>query len=145
MIIRDYRDADLAACMDVWRDASDEAHAFLGAKALASDETIVRDGYMPEAEIRVAEEDGVILGFIAFLNESFVGGLFVAPAAQRRGIGRALIRDAAARRGALEVDVYARNVRAIAFYVREGFEATGTSDTDDQGRPHPLVHMRRPG
>ena len=45
----------------------------------------------------------------------------------------------------LTVDVNEQNPRAIGFYERLGFARTGRSETDDQGRPYPLLHMRSPG
>ena len=67
-------------------------------------------------------------------------GLFVEPAQMRRGIGRALVEDAAARarsRGALVMDVTAGP--AQPFYERAGFTVTGHAST----RFGTAVRMRR--
>ncbi|GGK46063.1 GNAT family N-acetyltransferase [Salinarimonas ramus] len=144
MNIRPYDAArDLERCLAIWRAASEVGHPFLGREALDADADLVRDVYMPRAETYVAEEDGRVVGFVALLD-AFVGGLFVDPAAHGRGVGAALVAHAARKQGLLEVEVYAQNAGARAFYTRVGFVETQRRDEDDQGRPHALVRMTRP-
>jgi GNAT superfamily N-acetyltransferase len=131
---------DLARCMAIWRAASEAGHPFLDAATLDADAVVVRDGYMPAAEINVAERAGAVIGFIALLGD-LVGGLFIDPAAHRSGAGRALISDALRRKGRLEVEVYAANAGARAFYAACGFVETRRRDTDDHGRALPLICM----
>ena len=131
---------DLDRCMALWRAASEAGHPFLDAATLDADAVVVRDSYMPAADIMVAERAGVVIGFIALLGD-LVGGLFVDPAAHRSGAGRALISDALRRKGRLEVEVYAANAGARAFYSACGFAETGRRDTDDHGRALPLIRL----
>jgi ribosomal protein S18 acetylase RimI-like enzyme len=145
--LRDYEPGrDLARCLSIWRSASERAHPFLGAAAIESDLALVRRIYMPQAEILVAGLGLRVGGFLALTGETggHVGGLFVAPELHGRGIGRALVEAAAARRGALTVEVYAANAGARAFYAALGFRAIGSRAEDDQGRPHALIAMARP-
>jgi ribosomal protein S18 acetylase RimI-like enzyme len=145
MMLRPYDpDSDLVPCLAIWRRASETGHPFLDAATLDADAEIVRAQYMPAAEITVAEAAGRAVGFIALLGGT-VGGLFVDPAHHGRGAGRALVMDAARRKGALDVEVYAANAGARAFYRAVGFVETGRRETDDRGRPLPLIAMRRPG
>lgn len=134
---------DLERCLAVWRAASEDAHSFLGLEAIRADEQLVRDRYMPMAEITVAEQDDDVAGFIALLG-SFIGGLFVSPERARRGIGRELVDNAARRKGTLEVEVYKENPRALAFYSSLGFRQVSERPLDDLGRDHPLILMQRP-
>ena len=71
-----------------------------------------------------------------------IDALFLAPEATGRGGGRQLVSWARALRGDLTVDVNEQNPEAQRFYEKCGFIVTGRSDTDDQGRPYPLLHMR---
>ena len=136
---------DATRCLQIWRSASIAAHAFLGRAAIESDHALVRDLYMPQAQILVAGTGVRVAGFIALVSEGrHIGGLFVAPEAQGRGIGRRLVETAADGRGPLTVEVYAANGRARCFYSALGFRATGSRAEDDQGRPHPLIAMVRP-
>lgn len=66
------------------------------------------------------------------------------PAYHRRGVGRRLVAHAQALRGgALHVDVNEQNADARSFYEALGFCASGRSPLDDEGRPFPIVHLRR--
>jgi putative acetyltransferase len=56
------------------------------------------------------------------------------------GIGRRLV-DHVAR--PTTVDVNEQNQAGVAFYRRLGFEVTGRSERDAEGRPYPLLHLRR--
>lgn len=91
------------------------------------------------ADVLVAEDDGASVGY-ALLEQQFgivshahvltVGGLAVDPAAQGRGIGRALLDAAVAEaraRGArkLTLRVLGPNVRARSLYERCGFVVEG--------------------
>ncbi|WP_343081405.1 GNAT family N-acetyltransferase [Ostreiculturibacter nitratireducens] len=133
-------DRDLEGCMSLWRAASEAGHPFLDAATLDADAAVIRDTYMPAAEITVAERDGAVIGFIALLGD-LVGGLFVDPAAHRSGAGRALIGEALRHKGRLAVEVYEANAGARAFYAACGFAETGRRDTDDHGRALPLIRM----
>jgi GNAT superfamily N-acetyltransferase len=145
MILRPYDPVrDLAPCLAIWRRASEAGHPFLDSATLDADGEIVRTQYMPAAEITVAEAADRAAGFIALLG-GIVGGLFVDPAHHGRGIGRALIVDAARRKGPLDVEVYEANAGARAFYRALGFVETGRRETDDMGRALPLIAMRRGG
>jgi GNAT superfamily N-acetyltransferase len=141
MKLRNYlAHADLDRCLEIWRDASELAHPFLDAATLDVDADVIRQTYMPAAEITIAEQDGRVIGFIALLGD-LIGGLFVHPSDHRHGAGRALVADAQARKGRLEVEVYEANDGARAFYAACGFVETGRRATDDHGRELPLIRM----
>ncbi|ETX28089.1 acetyltransferase [Roseivivax isoporae LMG 25204] len=145
MRLRAYDPArDLDTCLAIWRRASEVGHPFLDAATLDADAVLIRDVYMPAADITVAEDGGRVIGFIALLDD-LVGGLFVDPGAHRRGAGRALVARALATRGRLAVEVYEANRSARAFYVACGFVETGRRERDDHDRPLPLVAMAVPG
>lgn len=85
--------------------------------------------------VRVAEQDGVIVGFASLLAPRGGGceldGLFVEPERMRHGVGRRLVDDArriARKRGATRIDVVA-NPQALAFYQRVGFTTSGEART----------------
>lgn len=138
-------DRDAARCLQIWQAASFRAHAFLGQAALEDDRRLVREVYMRQAEILVAGTSVRVAGFLSLVAEGrHIGGLFVAPEAQGRGIGRRLVETAAEAHGPLTVEVYAANAEARAFYGALGFRATGSRAEDDQGRPHALIAMIRP-
>jgi mycothiol synthase len=85
--------------------------------------------------VRVAEQDGVIVGFSVLLERSgdacALDGLFVEPERMRGGVGRLLVEDAKAiawAHGAARIDVVA-NPQAVAFYDAVGFVPAGEAQT----------------
>lgn len=66
--------------------------------------------------------------------------LFIDADSHGKGIGRSLLRWAI-EQGANKLDVNEQNPQALAFYQHCGFEITGRSALDGQGRPFPLLHM----
>lgn len=95
-----------------------------------------RDGQVPGGEA-VQDE---WLGFLGMDGE-WIEMLFVAPEAQGRGLGTALI-EQALRSGARRVTVNEQNTAARAFYERRGFVVYERQPTDDQGGPYPVARMR---
>ena len=75
-----------------------------------------------DEEIWVAVEDGRIVGLAGFYRpQNFIHSLYVEP--RGRGVGKALLdRLAASAQGAISLKVQAPNLRAQAFYKREGFQ-----------------------
>ena len=135
-------DEDRPVLLDIWLSASRAGHGFLGEEVLQDQLPKVRDIYLTHAQNLVAEDEVRIAGFMGLLG-AHIGGLFVAPSEHRKGIGRLLVEEAAARHGELTVEVYEQNESGIAFYRSCGFEEVGRKDVDDEGRPLPLLRMRR--
>jgi putative acetyltransferase len=88
-------------------------------------------------------EDGAIAGFMG-LGRDEIESLFLDPGYLRRGIGTRLIDEARALRPGVELllDVNEQNSGAVAFYEAAGFVVEGRSETDQDGLPFPLLHMR---
>lgn len=128
---------DLAA---IWMDASTLVHAFLGEERLSKQKELVKTIYFPKSEVWVALRNGQCIGFIGLID-SFVGALFVAPKAQGRGVGRALVEKAQILKENLALEVYAANTGAHTFYKSLGFVEVYRRDTDDEGLPFELIHM----
>ena len=134
MEIRPYEPRDEDVCVRIWYEASAVSHDFLPENFLEEEEGRLREEYLAHADNWVCEVEGEVRGFIGLL-ENFVGGLFVDPAWHSRGLGKRLIESARKRKGPLEVSVFPQNIRAIAFYEREGFTKTGEKIDVDTGLP----------
>lgn len=68
--------------------------------------------------------------------------LFVDPKHRGQGIGKQLLRHAISELNADELDVNEQNPQAVGFYLKQGFEQIGRSETDGMGKPYPLLHLR---
>jgi putative acetyltransferase len=142
MQVRRATPGDAPALLHIWLDASRVGHSFLGEETLQEQLPKLRDVYIPHADNWVAASGDAILGFIG-LVDNHVRGLFVAPAAHRRGVGRLLLDHASGRLGELTVEVYEQNRSACSFYRSCGFDLIGRKELDDEGRPLPLLRMKR--
>jgi len=103
------------------------------------------EAFIDNGWVRVAvTADGIPIGFSAVIPSDTgtheLDGLFVEPKEMRKGVGTALIEDAASRaRAAGAVGLEVTVGPAQPFYERLGFTVTGTAQT----RFGPAVRMRR--
>ena len=120
-MIRKFETQDLGTVMQIWLHGDLDAHAFIAASFWRGHFEIVRD-MLPQAELYVHENEATrqIDGFIG-LTENHIEGIFVAKAARSKGIGKALLDYVKSRRPRLDLSVYQKNERALAFYRREQF------------------------
>ena len=120
-MIRKLETQDLDAVMQIWLQANLDAHAFIPASFWEAHFEMVRD-MLPQAELYVHENEAPrqIDGFIG-LTENHIEGIFVVKSARSKGIGKALLDHAKSRKPRLDLSVYQKNERALAFYRREQF------------------------
>ncbi|WP_225027631.1 GNAT family N-acetyltransferase [Xinfangfangia pollutisoli] len=132
---------DIEPLSALWLEASLIAHPFIGAPKLQTQRRLIEEVYLPKAETWVACAQDAPIGFISLLDH-FIGGLFVAPAWQGQGVGRALIADALARKGRLRLEVYLANDQAMRFYRALGFTEVSRRAQDDSGDPFPNATLQ---
>jgi len=123
IVIRKYEEEDLEKVVSIWRRASELAHPFLSKAFLDQEDVNMRNFYLAFAETWVLEVDGLVIGFIAMI-ENEIGGLFLEPEAHGHGFGRALVDKAVAEKGGLKVDVFKDNAIGRRFYDGYGFRKT---------------------
>ncbi len=142
MNIRPYTAEDAQEVLRIWYDASLISHDFVPAEFWESERENIITIYVPLAETWVAEEAGKVVGFMALIQH-VLGGLFVDPDHQGRGVGTALVEFAKARKGLLEVDVFTQNTRARKFYEKHGFRLRSESIHGPTGCPQLTMAMER--
>jgi putative acetyltransferase len=120
-LIRKYQPTDCHQLLDVWDRASALAHSFLSKEFIEQERHNIPKVYLPVAETWVWETNGQLVGFMALIGNE-IGGLFVDPEFQRRGIGGALVEKAQSLRGDLVVEVFEKNLLGRAFYQKMGFQ-----------------------
>jgi putative acetyltransferase len=137
---------DREVLLDVWLRSVRATHSFVSEEEIRTMIPQVRT-YLASGEAEfwvLCGDSGTIMGFMG-MSGSKMESLFLAPEFLRRGAGRHLVQHARALHGELTVDVNEQNSAARAFYEACGFVVEGRSELDDQGRPHPLLHMRLAG
>ena len=123
-VIRRMEARDLEAVSSIWLASNLEAHSFIPAEYWRGNYEAVKAA-LAQAEVYVYEDAAGVLGFVG-LSGDYVAGIFVASHARSHGIGRQLLDHVKATHRCLELNVYAKNRRAVEFYQREGFELKGS-------------------
>ena len=144
--IRPARAAELEALVALWERSVRATHSFLTEADIGDLRPQVLDALSYDAlELWVlTERTDVPLGFMGLVDHD-IAALFLEPAARGRGGGRRLVAHAQElRRESLTVDVNEQNPAALGFYEALGFVVVSRSPVDGDGRPFPLLHMRRP-
>ncbi len=88
-MIRAYVDDDLDELLGVWYAVSVSAHSFLTEEFLATERRQIAERWLPISETMVHDTGGRVVGFLSLIGTE-VGGIFVDPDCQRRGIATAL-------------------------------------------------------
>lgn len=122
-MIRVLQKTDIDRVTDLWLDTNLKAHDFIPAQYWNGNYDAVKE-MLPQAEVYVYENDKKIQGFVG-LNDEYIEGIFVSDEMQSQGIGKLLLDFVKEKRTKLHLNVYQKNIRAINFYQREGFEIRG--------------------
>ena len=119
-MIRELRKTDINIVADIWLDTNIKAHYFIPAQYWKRNLELVKE-LLLQATVYVYEDNYEIQGFIG-MNGEYIEGIFVSEAMQSQGIGKILLNYVKDIRSKLLLNVYQKNVPAISFYQREGFE-----------------------
>ncbi len=140
-MIRKYTANDTDALIAIWDQAEAEAHPFLPQSVRDQVRKDMRAIYLPNAETWVLEHDGRPVGFIAMIGAE-IGGLFLDPAQQGKGLGRQMVDHVAGIKGPLTVEVFKENKIGLPFYERYGFVRTREGLFEPSG--HATIKMAMP-
>lgn len=102
---------------------------------------------MAEQEVWVAEEGGLVVGFVA-LSDDLLDHIYVQPDAQGRGLGGALLDTAKRRRpDGFALWVFQQNEGARRFYERHGLRLVRETDGsgNEERTPDALYEWRPAG
>jgi putative acetyltransferase len=93
-----------------------------------------RTELVPAAQIVAAEQDGALVGFVTIDGTGYLDQLVVGPAHWGSDVARKLMNEAKRLSpGGVTLKVNADNVRAIKFYLRNGF-VKSTEEVNSSGR-----------
>ena len=131
---------DYPALIALWEASVRATHHFLQEADITALKPLILKHYFAAVDLVCARGEEEIAGFCGVHNGN-IEMLFIAPEARGSGVGRLLVAHAIQRQGARRVDVNEQNAQALGFYQHLGFEVTGRSPLDGQGKPYPLLHM----
>lgn len=120
-MIREYQNKDLESIMIIWYNAQTKAHPFLAKDFVQKVKMMMKEMFIPNSKIWVYQESGIVLGFIAMMDNE-IGGLFVNPTMQSNGIGTSLLKHIQRSYNLLEVEVFDKNKIGKPFYLKHGFK-----------------------
>lgn len=135
-MIRENKPEDTEAILRIWLEASSRAHDFVPPSFWAEQVGAMRDLYLSSALTYVYADrvTGEVEGFVS-LTGACVAALFVAPAAQQKGIGTRLMRFVKQKQSNLTLQAYVENAGAVAFYKKQGFRILRRQTDRQTGHP----------
>ena len=125
----------------VWERSVRATHAFLSEAVIDEIRPFVPQALAGVETLVVAEMDGAPVGFMG-VEAGRLEMLFLDPEARGKGLGRQLLEHGIKRLGVTELTVNEQNPQAVGFYEHMGFTTYRRTETDEEGRPYPLLYMR---
>ena len=141
-IDKDKRTTDfINRLLQIWEASVHATHHFLTEQDIQNikqqGETVLYDIDI----LVVAFEEDIPIGFMG-IQKKKIEALFLSPDQIGKGWGRLLTDLAIQRYGAIYIDVNEQNTQAEAIYRHLGFETYQYDETDEQGNPFPILHMK---
>lgn len=132
-MIRELHKKDIDRVAEIWLDTNLKAHDFIPPEYWKANYDAVRE-MLSQAEVYVyiGEDKNELQGFIG-LDQEYIAGIFVWREAQGRGIGKRLLDRVKEEKRKLTLNVYARNMGAVRFYQREGFQIVEETVDENTG------------
>ena len=132
----------VAPLVSVWERSVRATHTFLSEAEIAEIKPFVPQAIEGVETLIVAGVDGAPVGFMG-VEAGRLEMLFLDPAVRGQGMGRRLLTYGIERLGVRELTVNEQNPQAVGFYEHMGFATYKRTDLDEEGRPYPLLYMRR--
>lgn len=132
-------DKDYETLAGIWERSVMATHDFLKNEDFNEIKTALIPDYFPNVDLYAIADNGVYAGFIGLSPDS-IGMLFIDSDRRGQGYGSALI-EYAKQRGATKIDVNEQNLSALNFYKAKGFRIIGRDETDEAGRPYPILYL----
>ena len=130
--------------LDVWESSVRATHTFLKEADLQEIAPEVQAALSTVPHLVVLEQGDLPIGFLGVSNQT-LEMLFLEPSLIGQGQGRRLTEWAIRHFAIRETCVNEQNPQAVGFYQHLGFRPYQRTETDQQGRPFPLLYLRREG
>ena len=132
-------EADYEILAGIWERSVMATHSFLRVEDFNEIKMVLIPEYFPNVNLYAISDNGVYAGFIGMSPDS-IEMLFIDSDRRGQGYGSSLI-EFAKQRGAIKVDVNEQNPSALNFYKAKGFHVISRDETDEAGRPYPILHL----
>lgn len=137
-MIRKLEINELETVMKIWLDVNVKTHDFICESYWQSNYDLVKE-MLPSATIFVYEANNQIQGFIG-LMDNYIAGIFINSDSQSKGIGKTLLNYVKENNSELLLHVYKKNIRAVNFYLREGFTISSEQVDDNTNELELVMH-----
>lgn len=141
MGIRSFVPGDRARVLELWLQGNRAGHPFI-APDYWTEKLPDMAEIIPQAQVYVWEENGLIMGFVG-LSGGEMAGLFVDRGHWGRGIGGELVAHCQSLRKPLTLWVYEKNHGATAFYEKLGFTVSGRGVDEETGEAELSMHWEK--
>ena len=126
----------------IWERSVKATHLFLSDDEITEIKKFVPDTLSEIAHLVIAiNEAGDAIGVMG-IEDSKIEMLFISPDERGKGLGKAFIEYGIEHFAVNQVTVNEQNPQAIGFYEHLGFSVYNRTDTDEEGRPYPLLYMK---
>lgn len=134
------QEANFPKALDIWESSVIATHNFLKEEDRITLKQEIPT-YFQQVEAYLWFDEQEAIGFSGTHNHN-LEMLFIDPKHFNQGYGSEILQYLIQQGKVSYVDVNKDNERAIEFYLKNGFEVYKTSQTDAQGRNHPILHMK---
>lgn len=141
MSIEKYTYSDYTELLSIWESSVRSTHHFLTEKDILFYKSLVLKEFLPATNLYVIRNhENRITAFMG-LSDELIEMLFVHPDEQGKGYGKQLVEYAIHNHHIRKVDVNEQNKKAFYFYMNQGFKIIARDQTDNMGKPFPILHL----
>lgn len=127
----------------VWESSVRATHSFLSEDEIGEIKKYVPQALKGVPVLIIAENDnGNPVGFMG-VADKMLEMLFISIENRGQGIGKRLLQYGMDNYSINELAVNEQNPQAKGFYEYMGFEVYKRTELDEQGKPYPLLYMRK--
>lgn len=129
--------------LDIWEDSVRATHLFLSDSEIADIKKYVPQAIKGVTHLVVAESENNFPVAFMGIDGRKLEMLFVSSEERGKGIGKALIKYGVDSYAINKLTVNDQNPLAKVFYEHMGFAVYKRTDFDEQGKPYPILYMKR--
>ncbi|RDW22110.1 N-acetyltransferase [Oceanobacillus chungangensis] len=138
MNIRLSKKTEVNKLVEIWYEGSLIAHDFIDKDYWKSQQTEMKEKYLPMSETYVISNDNDVVGFVSMVN-NYLAALFIDVKHQGEGYGKGLLNFIKRRRENIQLNVYKKNNKAVNFYLENGFVIENESLDEQTGEEEFLM------